>query len=365
VRLSRLRVEARVSPHRIKKLLRLGEQCRINVAVGSSHGAQAIVSRQAKRPVLIGGFVLALLLLVSATQFVLDVRVSGISGDRAVKVLQKAYDSGARRGALWGSLSQHELQLRLERELGFVQKALAHKRGSLLEIEIIPYIDPPQPFVKGEPCDIVASRGAVVENVIAIEGTPVVKPGDVVRRGDVLIRGTYIRKPGEGKQRFVQARGMVMGRVSAMGTASVGLSCIAYEPTGRTQTVRTLELFNNSLPLGPVCAFEHAVQAGVDEAVVVGLVLPARVISRTYAETRAVERKIGYALAESTGIALAKADAQIKMPEGFTAAGQTVYSELTPGGFVTVRVYLTAIVPVGTENRQMMTDPLLYIPKYW
>ncbi len=364
-RTARLRLTARVCAHHRRRLFRIADQMRCEVTELSSHGLYALSKRFFMRPVLIVCLVLAILAGVLSTQFVLDVHISGVEGTRAEQVLQAAGQFGAKRWSLWSKLNQGELQRSLEKQIPFAQKVLVHKRGVVMDIEIVPYVEGPPLFKKGDVCDIVASQSAVVESVIALDGTPNVSKGDVVRQGDVLIRGTFERNADEGKQRFVQARGIVIGRVGFMGTARVSLTADSFEKTGREQRVRTLTIAGWNIPLSDGTAFAQSILVKQSEEMIVGNVLPARIITRTYAEIRPISRTQSYAEAEAVGIAYAKAEAQSKMPLTCVAIKQTIYSELTEDGFVEVHVYLTALVPIGIENKQMMTDPLLYIPKYW
>ena len=163
----------------------------------------------------------------------------------------------------------------------------------------------------------------------------------------------------------MQARGIVLGRVGYMGKARISLTAESFEKTGREESVRVLSIAGWNVPLSAGTAFSQSILVKQSEEMIVGNVLPARVITRTYAEIKPVSRTQSYAEAEAAGIVYAKADAQSKMPINSMQTRQTIYSELTEDGFVEVRVYLTALAPIGMENKQMMTDPLLYIPKYW
>ena len=188
-RTARLRLTAHVCAHHRRQLLRIAEQMRCEVTELSSHGLYALFKRIFRRPVLIACLVLSIAAGILSTQFVLDVRITGVAGEQVSQVLVAANQCGARRWSLWARLDQGDLQRELEKLVPFAQKVLVHKRGVVMEIEIIPYVQGPPLFKKGDVCDIVASQNAVVESIIALNGTPIVNKGDVVHQGDVLIRG--------------------------------------------------------------------------------------------------------------------------------------------------------------------------------
>ncbi len=364
-RVARLRLTAHVCVHHNRRLFRIAEQTRCEITVLSAHGLYAMLLRLFKRPVILVCLVLALIAGMLSSRFVLDIRVSGVKGERAARVLQAADQCGVRRWALWSALEQGVLQRELEKSIPFAQKVLVHKRGVMMDIEVIPYVEGPPLFKNADVCDIIAFDNAVVESVIALDGTPVVSRGDVVRQGDVLIRGTFMRNVDEGKQRFVQARGVVIGRVSYKGFASVSLTAQSYQLTGREQQVRTISIALWKIPLSDSTSFAQSILVKQTEEAIVGNVLPASITTKTYAEIKPVSAIQSYSQAEALAIAYAKAQAQKKMPLNCSAIRQTVYSELTEDGNVDVYVYLTTLLPIGIENRQMMQDPLLYIPKYW
>ena len=364
-RISRIRLSARIAPRHLRRVRRIADQARCQITVLSRHGFYALWGYLAHRPVLIVGLCVALFLGILSTQFVLDVRVSGVDDAQAKEILEIAGQYGAKPGALWGHLDQQDLQRHIEMQAGFVRKILVHKRGMVLLIEAIPGVDAPPLFQTGDVCDIVASRNAVVQSVIALDGTPCVKPGEVVRRGDVLIRGTFARNMDEGKQRFVQARGIVLGRVSCVASARVSLSTYALEKTGRIASVRSIHIAGWVVSATGENLFAQSILLHRGETTLVGSVLPASVNTSIYAEAKRVPCVQTYAQAEARGASQARSKAQKMLPAGVSSMREMVCSRLTGDGAVEVRVYLTAVVPIGMENKQMIQEPLLNLPRWW
>ncbi|WP_461205588.1 sporulation protein YqfD [Clostridium sp. DL1XJH146] len=61
--------------------------------------------------------------------------------------------------------------------------------GSNLIIDVIESRLPPNTVVDNEPCNIIADKDGIIEQVYASSGTVVVEKGQVVQKGDVLIKG--------------------------------------------------------------------------------------------------------------------------------------------------------------------------------
>lgn len=88
------------------------------------------------------------------------------------------------------------------------------------------------------PCDVIASRDGVVQQIVTRAGTPVVRPGDLVRKGDVLIRG--VERTSDGGERSVAARGTVLARVWISAAVRTSLTVTDTVYTGRTATTAYL-----------------------------------------------------------------------------------------------------------------------------
>lgn len=91
-------------------------------------------------------------------------------------------------------------------------------RGSRLIIELVKKELPPE-LEENIPCDIIASKDGIIEEIIALRGEALVEPGQTVSEGDVLITGKIMlgHEP-DGEEEgsdtlFVHAEGIVRARV--------------------------------------------------------------------------------------------------------------------------------------------------------
>ncbi|MBQ6691794.1 MAG: sporulation protein YqfD, partial [Clostridia bacterium] len=251
-RVSRVSISACLPFSALAKAEQAAKAARCNLVV--EQPSRSVRFRQSlfKRKALLLSLTAAVLLMGAASRFVWGVNVTGaITPQMKENVFQTLEELSIMRGTRWAMIDSAAIENRLRLNTQGVQMAIVHRNGLFLELEIIPAVEPPEWETDQTACDIVSMRSAVIESVIALEGTPMVKPGDRVLPGDMLIRGTYRRGEEEGKQRFVRAKGSVMGRVSYAGQAGAALQYQSFITSGRTAVVRTLVLGSLRIPLSP------------------------------------------------------------------------------------------------------------------
>ena len=93
--------------------------------------------------------------------------------------------AGIKKKNIDGSKIEEEIRLAYE-DIGWVS---AEVKGTRLIIRIRE-TNMPTPVIRTTaPSHIVATKDAVIKEIITRSGTPMVKPGDVVRKGDILVSG--------------------------------------------------------------------------------------------------------------------------------------------------------------------------------
>ena len=143
-------------------------------------------------------------------------------------------------------------------------------RGTTLVICAVEGVLPRQETQEG-PCDVVASRDAVIHSIVTRAGTPVVQIGDVVRKGDVLIKGE--ERTGEGAVKAVAARGSVTARVWEGAVVEMSMTETITHYTGREQTVSTIRSPFFDLWSMEDCAYEQY-DTAVSEMPLGGIFIP-------------------------------------------------------------------------------------------
>ncbi len=158
-------------------------------------------------------FILGLYILSSFVWF-FDIR--GTNTVKAEVVAQSAARFGLQRWAFKGSLDKIRIEEGILREIPELSYVEVNIKGVRATIKVVEKVLPGEQFTG--PCNLVAAKGGVVEEVMALDGTVVVQKGDTVGVGTVLISGTIIPE-GEYPEglspspRLVRAQGTVKARV--------------------------------------------------------------------------------------------------------------------------------------------------------
>lgn len=139
---------------------------------------------------LLGGALLFILTLYIMSSFVWFVQVSGNNKVDRNRILMTAAHYGIKVGAGKWTFSRtavEEAMLREISELAYIQCDIRGVKANIKVVEkILPDVD-----ITG-PCNIVANRDGVIDEVLVLDGQAAVKAGDVVARGDILISGTVV-----------------------------------------------------------------------------------------------------------------------------------------------------------------------------
>ncbi|MEQ8199965.1 MAG: sporulation protein YqfD [Syntrophomonadaceae bacterium] len=146
-----------------------------------------------RRVGLLGGAALFIAALYLISSFVWFVDVSGNQKVEGARILASAARNGVYPGAGKWSFSRIEAEEAMLRELSELTYVECDIKGVRANIKVVEKILP-DPHVTG-PCDIVAERDGLVEEVLVLNGRANVQKGNVVVKGDVLISGIFVPTP--------------------------------------------------------------------------------------------------------------------------------------------------------------------------
>lgn len=229
------------------------EQCaryRIPAETLARRGRSALAQYARRRRTLPIGLALcaALCWLFLGRIWLVDITFSGKAahlGDDAA--LREAVEAEGVRPGMARDIDLDALGERLRAGAGDYSYVGAHLRGVRLLIEAVPEVPSPSLYDVDAPRDLVADRDGVVLSATARSGELCVGPGDAVRRGQTLIRGE--EKLNREETRPIAALGEVIVRAWFTGEASLPLTAIRAEDTGRSSVAANLRTPWLTLPI--------------------------------------------------------------------------------------------------------------------
>ncbi|HHV15901.1 MAG TPA: sporulation protein YqfD [Gelria sp.] len=207
----------------LKALQSLSEENGYNLEVTEKQGLPFYRNLFRRRLGFFTGALIFILALYIMSSFVWFIEVYGNKEVETSKIMLTAAKYGVYQGAAKWNFSRIEVEEAMLRDLSELSYVKLDIRGVKARIQVVEKILP-KTDISG-PCHIVATRDAVVEEVLALEGQVSVKPGDVVKKGDILISGVvfpeispYIvsseeEEDEEPQPYTVRARGRVKARV--------------------------------------------------------------------------------------------------------------------------------------------------------
>ena len=193
------------------------------------------------------GILLAALTVMILTVFssgrIFDIRVHGNEEMSVDEVEAELSRAGLFVGGSFRSLSLSEVETELlsaSDKIGWIN---INRRGTVAYVELREkriFEDEAQTGYS----NIVAAEDCVIEQITVKSGFAAVEVGDTVRRGDLLISGVLPAEAGGG---FVNAEGVVLGRVYDENTVFVSRSESVEEPESDLPYAKRVKIFNFSI----------------------------------------------------------------------------------------------------------------------
>src|SRR5665647_50871 len=190
---------------RLRPLLRK-TSCKIHVL--ERYGAPFFLDKLGTRKFLIVGMLLFATLLFLISSVIWQVKVVGNDKIKTAYILEMAKQQGIHPWQWKFKLKSPEsLSKELQRQIPSASWIGVQIQGSQLTIEVVESAKPEdKPLLNTR--HLVASTNAIITQIKAEKGMPMVKINSFVRKGDVLISGLIGSVP---NQRVVVAKGVVMG----------------------------------------------------------------------------------------------------------------------------------------------------------
>lgn len=193
------------------------------------------------------GFISFCLTLFTMSNFIWIIEYPAVDDDLSNKIFSVSDSIGLTTGRLRSTMDTEALSTLLELNIGELSWAAVNVYGSRVTVDVRQYEMLPEKIGIDEPCNLVASNGGVVVEVVSYSGSAEVQNGDVVAPGDLLISGVV--DDATGSVSIVHAMGNVTARTDYRFTETVSFEQTEPLTTGRCITVRRLTFFGLEIPL--------------------------------------------------------------------------------------------------------------------
>jgi len=201
-------------------------------------------------------FLLGALLFIAAvylmSSFIWSIEVVCLDEELKLSVADDLRRWGIREGIFKYGIDKELYIDRLMSEYRDLAWAEMEIRGSRLIINLVKRELPPH-LEENTPCDIIASKDGIIQEIIPLRGEALVAPGQTVSKGDVLITGRIslgqAEEADESNVLFVHAEGIVRARVWHQKAVKVPLVKLKKVPTGKIRKALVLHFRDHILDL--------------------------------------------------------------------------------------------------------------------
>lgn len=221
----------------IKALKNIADQSEHEIDVVKREGLSFLGRKMSRRWMLIAGGLVFILALYTFSSFLWDVQVVGNRKVNSQVILKSAAHYGLSRWAFKGALDKNRVEEGIICDISDLSYVELDIKGVKATVKVIEKVLPPDELTG--PCNLVATRGGVIEEILVLQGSPMTSTGSTVGKGDILISGV-IEPPEPAFERIepavpqiVRARGIVRARVTYEGYGEHPLEEHYSTPTGR------------------------------------------------------------------------------------------------------------------------------------
>lgn len=349
-------LRAQVQIKDFAKLRRAARVTHTRVRILAKYGWPFVAARWWRRKSLLAGILIIGITLASLSQMVLSISVSG----NTTIPSQQIFDSAEKLGLktwIWQS----------EVDLPKVSKALVEqfpdaawigidRQGTRVEIKVVQKI---RPQVPGEAGSLVASKAGLIQELMVIQGTPIVHEGETVKAGQVLIKAPAVIENASAKQKpdavskpkqsipqpVPAAKGFARGRVWYSSEATIPLVEDKVEESGRIAKGWGIKFGSRVIMVTtPESPYPQVNQEVKNHSWLIwrNWRFPVEVVSINYKELSTVHLERTQAEARSVAEELARADVHEKITPGAHILEETVRVLPQSGGVERVRVEVEA-----------------------
>ncbi|SJZ96328.1 sporulation protein YqfD [Selenihalanaerobacter shriftii] len=191
-------LEAKLSAKDFKEVRKYVRRAQCKVRIKSKHGLPFLINKSKSRKAFIVGVVVAILTIYILSSFIWFVEIKGVEETKEAEVFSLLKKAGFEYGMLKYKLdiSEVEKRIRIQPEVAWANVEL---KGTKLLVDIVEKVIIDQQTNGEQAVDIVAKKSGLIEEVIVLQGQPVIKEGEVVQAGEKLVSGTikYYSKPSD------------------------------------------------------------------------------------------------------------------------------------------------------------------------
>lgn len=229
-----------------RTLLKFAKKTGVKVKLKKRQGCPFFVYKYRKRYLFSIGIAAFFIFLFVMSSFVWLIEIEGNNKLSKYEIVSVLNDNGLSVGSVKYFINTTQIEQNLKKNFDDISWIHIKLNGTKATVEIVEKIANQSPATLSAPCDIISESDALVTDIIASSGKPVVKVDDVVKKGSVLISAdiTYMQDGTEVVYGQVASAGIVKGKVQRTFTYSSPYIINTKKPTGNKAEFFNIKIFN-------------------------------------------------------------------------------------------------------------------------
>lgn len=228
----------------LSEIRRIARKSRTKVKIAAYGGIPFFWRSLCRRRMLAVGLVLFVVLQYCLATYIWVIDIRGVAADKQAVVAAFLAEQRIMVGAS-GDFMSKQIELQLQNNFAWISWVDIHRKGTQVIVEIVEKEELPPRHT--EPADLVASKDAVITEIITLAGQPLVKRNDAVTAGTVLIEGR--RSAANADIEWIQAKGLIKARVLYEAFGEAACRQTTYRRTGTVTTAAEMQIGTYLLPL--------------------------------------------------------------------------------------------------------------------
>lgn len=230
-----------------KKLKHVARKTNCKMKLKKKCGLPFVLHKYKKRKLFTIFLIIIAFGIYTSSKYIWNIEIQ-VEEDQVIEnIVQDLADLGIKKGVKKSSVNTdnviHELRLKRD-DISWIGIDM---KGTNAIVKIVKADDKPELIDNSDYCNIVATKTGVITNIVAQNGTAMVKVGDTVHEGDILIAGFMEGKYTE--KRYVHSLGEVQAKIEYKESKKVLLNQENLTETGNVEKKYRIKFKNFQINL--------------------------------------------------------------------------------------------------------------------
>lgn len=340
----------KMMPSQYKNLREIARRTHARIRITKKYGIHFIAAKAEKRKFFILGIAVFIAMLIYFSSIIWNINIYGNKNIDTVKIYDALKKAGLTEGKLKYKVSLRDIETKVTKEIDEISIINIKFEGTVAKVQIVERTMPPVLIQEDVPCDIAASKDAIIVRISAYKGCANVKAGQYVRCNQILISGV-LKDNNDVPVKLVHAIGDVTGRTWYESIKETNINYKYEERTGKIKKKIYVKLLGKT-----ICIKNDNIDfAKYDKIVdkkrinIKSYDLPAEEITEYYYEKTDKYKSISYDEAIKISIDKAKAEINKSIPEGGKII-ETKIEKQMGSGIAKARVLIIAEENIGVQK---------------